>query len=50
MPDVGDAFADIFDAIAPVIVEIADILGFPLNLIVGFFFGGLDFILSEVLF
>lgn len=50
MSDVTDAFDAIFDAIAPIIIDIAEALGFPLNLLVGFLFGGFDFLLSEILF
>ena len=48
--DIGDIFADVFDAVAPILLEIADALGFPLNLVIGFLFGGIETILTEVLF
>lgn len=48
--DVGNIFQDIFDAIAPVIGQIANALGIGLGTIVGFFFGGLEFLLTEIFF
>lgn len=50
MADIDDAFEAIFDAVAPIITDIAEVIGFPLNLIVGFLFGGFDFLLTEILF
>ena len=48
--DLGDIFFTILDAIQPVIVAIADALGVGIGALVSFFFGGIQFILTEFLF
>lgn len=48
--DIGEIFANIFDNFEPIIVDLANSLGFPWNILLGFLFGGIDFTLSETLF
>ena len=48
--DLGDIFFTIFDAVKPIIVTIADALGLGIGALVSFFFGGIEFILTEFLF
>lgn len=49
-PSLGDAFGNIFDALAPIILDIADAFGLGIGGVISFFFGGIDFLLSEFLF
>jgi hypothetical protein len=43
-------FVAILDALDPVIDEVVDVMGFPLNAIIAFLWGGIQEILREVLF
>lgn len=43
-------FIAILDALDPVIDEVIDVMGFPLNAIIAFLWGGIQEILREVLF
>jgi hypothetical protein len=48
--DLGDIFYTILDAVQPIIIAIADTLGLGIGALVSFFFGGIEFILTEFLF
>lgn len=45
--DILDAF---FDALTPVMDVLLDIIPFPINAVVGFIYGGIRELLTEVLF
>jgi hypothetical protein len=48
--DLGDIFFTILDAVQPIIIAIADTLGLGVGALISFFFGGIEFILTEFLF
>lgn len=50
MADEDSLFDVFFDALEPVIAVILDVLPFPINAIVGFIYGGIEVVLTEVFF
>jgi hypothetical protein len=48
--EIGNVFADILSIIEPIIVSIADGLGIGFGSLLGFVFGGIQFLITEIFF